>query len=55
MKLAALSSGISVSQPVTLKTEVDRADLVAWRPDVLVVVAYGLIRLFYPTDVVYEQ
>jgi methionyl-tRNA formyltransferase len=26
-----------------LKTEVDRADLAAWQPDVLVVVAYGLI------------
>ena len=43
VKLAALNAGIPVSQPVTLKTEADRADLAAWRPDVLVVVAYGLI------------
>ncbi|HWM68028.1 MAG TPA: methionyl-tRNA formyltransferase [Steroidobacteraceae bacterium] len=43
VKLAALERGIPVSQPVTLKTEVDRADLAAWQPDVLVVVAYGLI------------
>jgi methionyl-tRNA formyltransferase len=43
VKLAAQNAGIPVSQPVTLKTEADRADLAAWRPDVLVVVAYGLI------------
>jgi methionyl-tRNA formyltransferase len=43
VKLAALGYGIPVSQPVTLKTEADRADLAAWQPDVLVVVAYGLI------------
>jgi methionyl-tRNA formyltransferase len=43
VKLAALGFGIPVSQPVTLKTEADRADLAAWQPDVLVVVAYGLI------------
>jgi methionyl-tRNA formyltransferase len=43
VKLAALGRGIPVSQPVTLKTEVDRTDLAAWQPDVLVVVAYGLI------------
>jgi methionyl-tRNA formyltransferase len=43
VKLAALERGIPVSQPVTLKTEAGRADLAAWRPDVLVVVAYGLI------------
>jgi methionyl-tRNA formyltransferase len=43
VKLAALERGIPVSQPVTLKTEVDRVDLAAWQPDVLVVVAYGLI------------
>src|SRR4029453_18999096 len=30
-------------QPETLKTEAGRAPLAAWRPDVLVVVAYGLI------------
>ena len=43
VKLAARNAGIPVSQPVTLKTEADRADLAAWQPDVLVVVAYGLI------------
>jgi methionyl-tRNA formyltransferase len=43
VKLAAQHCGIPVSQPVTLKTEADRADLAAWQPDVLVVVAYGLI------------
>jgi methionyl-tRNA formyltransferase len=43
VKVAALELGIPVSQPVTLKTEADRADLASWRPDVLVVVAYGLI------------
>ena len=43
VKLAALERGIPVSQPVTLKTEPDRADLASWQPDVLVVVAYGLI------------
>ena len=43
VKLAALERGIPVSQPVTLKTAADRADLASWQPDVLVVVAYGLI------------
>ncbi len=43
VKIAAQACGIPVSQPVTLKTEVDRADLASWQPDVLVVVAYGLI------------
>jgi len=43
VKVAALELGIPVSQPVTLKTEADRAELASWRPDVLVVVAYGLI------------
>jgi methionyl-tRNA formyltransferase len=43
VKVAAQNAGIPVSQPVTLKTEADRADLAAWQPDVLVVVAYGLI------------
>jgi methionyl-tRNA formyltransferase len=43
VKLAALELGIPVSQPVTLKTEPDRADLASWQADVLVVVAYGLI------------
>jgi methionyl-tRNA formyltransferase len=43
VKLAALERGVPVSQPVTLKSEADRADLASWRADVLVVVAYGLI------------
>jgi methionyl-tRNA formyltransferase len=43
VKLAALAHNIPVSQPTTLKDEAGRATLVAWRPDVLVVVAYGLI------------
>jgi methionyl-tRNA formyltransferase len=43
IKLAALASGLPVSQPQTLKTPIGRADLLEWRPDVLVVVAYGLI------------
>jgi methionyl-tRNA formyltransferase len=38
-----VTHGIPVSQPLTLKDEAGRAELAAWRPDVLVVVAYGLI------------
>lgn len=43
VKQVALDRGIPVSQPRTLKDESLRADLVGWRPDALVVVAYGLI------------
>ena len=43
VKAAAVAHGIPVSQPLSLKAEAGRADLTAWRPDVLVVVAYGLI------------
>jgi len=43
VKAAALAHGIPVAQPVTLKDPAGRAELEAWRPDVLVVVAYGLI------------
>jgi methionyl-tRNA formyltransferase len=43
VKAAALAQGIPVSQPLSLKDEAGRAELLAWRPDVLVVVAYGLI------------
>jgi methionyl-tRNA formyltransferase len=43
VKAAALAHGIPVSQPLTLKDEAGRAELAAWRPDVLIVVAYGLI------------
>jgi methionyl-tRNA formyltransferase len=40
---AAVDASVPLAQPATLKTGEDRASLVAWRPDVLVVVAYGLI------------
>jgi methionyl-tRNA formyltransferase len=43
VKVAALEHGLPVSQPETLKTDAGRADLAAWQPDLLVVVAYGLI------------
>ena len=43
VKAAALAHGIPVAQPLTLKVPEGRAELEAWRPDVLVVVAYGLI------------
>ncbi|MGH8208653.1 MAG: methionyl-tRNA formyltransferase, partial [Steroidobacteraceae bacterium] len=43
VKATALAHGIPVSQPQTLKDEAGRAELAAWRPDVLVVVAYGRI------------
>lgn len=43
VKLAAQQRRIPVSQPQTLRDDAGRADLVAWQPDVLVVVAYGLI------------
>ena len=40
---AALDPGVPLAQPPSLRSAEDRAELVAWRPDVLVVVAYGLI------------
>lgn len=43
VKAAALAHGIPVAQPLTLKDEAGRAEFAAWRPDVLIVVAYGLI------------
>src|SRR6185437_16671015 len=43
VKQAALDHGIPVSQPQSLRDATARADLTAWRPDALVVVAYGLI------------
>ncbi|MGH8287984.1 MAG: methionyl-tRNA formyltransferase [Steroidobacteraceae bacterium] len=42
VKVAAGAS-VPVDQPASLKTAADRAQLSAWRPDVLVVVAYGLL------------
>jgi methionyl-tRNA formyltransferase len=43
VKQAALTAGLPVAQPLTLKTEEGRAVLREWKPDVMVVVAYGLI------------
>ncbi|HEY6923014.1 MAG TPA: methionyl-tRNA formyltransferase [Steroidobacteraceae bacterium] len=43
VKETALARGLPISQPQTLKDEAGRADLASWQPDVLVVVAYGLI------------
>ena len=43
VKAAALAHGVPISQPAALNSESERAELAAWRPDVLVVVAYGLI------------
>jgi methionyl-tRNA formyltransferase len=40
---AALDASVPVAQPVSLKSPETQAQLAAWRPDVLVVVAYGLI------------
>jgi methionyl-tRNA formyltransferase len=43
VKEAALAAGIPVEQPETLKTPEAREKLAAYRPDLMVVVAYGLI------------
>jgi methionyl-tRNA formyltransferase len=43
VKQAALVANLPIAQPETLKTDEGRAPLLAWAPDVLVVVAYGLI------------
>lgn len=43
VKQAAEGANLPISQPATLKTDAGRDDLARWRPDVLVVVAYGLI------------
>jgi len=43
VKEAALKYDLPIAQPLTLKDEAARAQLAAWKPDVLVVVAYGLI------------
>ncbi|HUQ08976.1 MAG TPA: methionyl-tRNA formyltransferase [Steroidobacteraceae bacterium] len=40
---SAAEAGLPIAQPVTLKTPEGRAILHAWSPDLLVVVAYGLI------------
>jgi methionyl-tRNA formyltransferase len=43
VKQAALAAGIAVEQPESLKTVEARRQLADYRPDLLVVVAYGLI------------
>ena len=43
VKQLALANGIAVDQPEKLRTDAQRARLVACAPDVLVVAAYGLI------------
>jgi methionyl-tRNA formyltransferase len=43
VKIAADALGLPVAQPPTLKDDAAQAQLAAWQPDVLVVVAYGLI------------
>jgi methionyl-tRNA formyltransferase len=43
VKLLALGAGLPLAQPTTLKTPESRVELAAWAPDILVVVAYGLI------------
>jgi methionyl-tRNA formyltransferase len=43
IKREAVARGLPLAQPPTLKGEASLAELRAWEPDVLVVVAYGLI------------
>jgi methionyl-tRNA formyltransferase len=43
VKLLAQEYGLPLAQPATLKTPEGRAALAEWRPELLVVVAYGLI------------
>jgi methionyl-tRNA formyltransferase len=43
VKQAALAAGIAVEQPESLKSQQARDALAAWRADLMVVVAYGLI------------
>ena len=43
VKQAALAAGIAVEQPLSLKSVAAQQTLAAYRPDLLVVVAYGLI------------
>ena len=43
VKIAAQSHQLPLAQPQTLRSAAGRAPLEAWRPQVLVVVAYGLI------------
>src|SRR5689334_11425974 len=48
VKLLAQESHLPLAQPATLRTPEGRAALAQWLPDLLVVVAYGLIL---PADV----
>jgi methionyl-tRNA formyltransferase len=43
VKNAALALGLPIEQPATLKDAAAAQTLAAWRPDVIVVVAYGLL------------
>ena len=43
VKQRALSVGLPVAQPERFASDADRASLVEWKPELLVVVAYGLI------------
>jgi methionyl-tRNA formyltransferase len=43
VKNAAIAGQLALAQPASLKSEEAREQLASWRPDVLVVVAYGLI------------
>jgi len=43
VKTAALAAGLPVEQPESFKVEADRDRLAAYAPDLMVVVAYGLI------------
>jgi methionyl-tRNA formyltransferase len=43
VKLLAGERGLPIAQPATLKTEEGRAALASWQPELLVVVAYGLL------------
>jgi methionyl-tRNA formyltransferase len=43
VKDAAIAAGLPLAQPLTLKDDAVRAQLASWRPEVLVVVAYGLL------------
>jgi len=43
VKMAAVAGQLPLAQPPTLRSEAAQAQLSSWRPEVLVVVAYGLI------------
>jgi methionyl-tRNA formyltransferase len=43
VKEFAIAHGLPLAQPASLRTDLGRAALVDWQPDLLVVVAYGLI------------